>query len=97
VVRQFALDELVAESDIKRFARSASSIWWRDEYRIDSAAGQLVSLISSADEYLPSQWARTGEVRIDLATDKAHTSTLRQASQTSTAAVADARAGGTDG
>jgi TonB family protein len=68
VVRQIALEELVAESDIQHLARTASSIWWRDEYRIDSAAGQLVLLISSDVEDLPSQWARTQELRIDLTT-----------------------------
>lgn len=71
VVRQFALDELVAESDIQHFAHSVSSIDWRDAYRIDSAAGQLVLLISSAEQDLPSQWARTQELKIDLATGKA--------------------------
>jgi TonB family protein len=71
VVRQFALDELVTESDIRHLKRSVSSIWWRDEYRIDSAAGQLVLLVSSALVDLPPQWARTQELRIDLATGNA--------------------------
>ena len=71
VVRKFALHELVAESDIRHFMHSASSIHWRDAYRIDSAAGQLVLLISSDDDEVPSQWARTQELRIDLATGNA--------------------------
>jgi TonB family protein len=71
VVRQFALDELVTKSDIRHLRRSVLSIHWRDAYRIDSAAGQLVLLISSAEDELPSQWARTQELRIDLATGNA--------------------------
>jgi TonB family protein len=68
VIRQFALDELVTESDIRHFRHSTSSIHWRDAHRIDSPARQLVLLISSSEEELPSQWARTQELRIDLAT-----------------------------
>ena len=68
VVRRFALNELVAESDIEHFAHTVSSIQWRDAYRIDSAAGQLVLQVSSAEKDLPVEWPRAHELRVDLVT-----------------------------
>lgn len=67
LVKKFALNDLLTESDIKTLSRTTTSIWWGRNHYIDDSAGLLVLRVVSNRKRPSDQDAQFHELKIELA------------------------------